>query len=55
MLSSFFGVAVIAMPASIVTAGFMDELNKGFAEAEKTKEGPAAQGPDGEGTDDETA
>lgn len=28
MISSFFGVAVIAMPASIVTAGFMDELNK---------------------------
>lgn len=37
MLSSFFGVAVIAMPASIVTAGFMDELNRGFAEKEERK------------------
>lgn len=28
MLSSVFGVAVIAMPAGIVTAGFLEELNK---------------------------
>lgn len=36
MLSSLFGVAVIAMPAGIVTAGFMDELNKDLEE-EKEK------------------
>lgn len=36
MLSSLFGVAVIAMPASIVTAGFMDELSK---DLEKKKKG----------------
>ena len=52
MLSSFFGVAVIAMPASIVTAGFMDELNKGLAEAQQAKAGPAAQG---EGSNDGTS
>ncbi|NCC44982.1 MAG: ion transporter, partial [Clostridia bacterium] len=33
MCSSLFGVAVIAMPAGVVTAGFMDELGK--AEEEK--------------------
>lgn len=38
MLSSFFGVAVIAMPASIVTAGFMDELNKDWEKARQEKE-----------------
>ncbi|MCQ4637403.1 ion transporter [Anaerovorax odorimutans] len=38
MISSLFGVAVIAMPASIVTAGFMDELNKDLEEKERLKE-----------------
>ena len=33
MISSFFGVAVIAMPAGVVTAGFMDELNKDLERA----------------------
>jgi voltage-gated potassium channel len=28
MISSFIGIAIVAMPASIITAGFMDELNK---------------------------
>lgn len=28
MISSFFGIAVIALPAGIITAGFMDELNE---------------------------
>jgi voltage-gated potassium channel len=28
MISSFIGIAVVAMPASVITAGFMDELNK---------------------------
>lgn len=27
MLSSFFGIAIIALPASIITAGYMKELN----------------------------
>lgn len=39
MLSSLFGVAVIAMPASIVTAGFMDELNRDLEEKRKWKVG----------------
>lgn len=34
MVSSFFGIAVIAMPAGVVTAGFMDELDS----EEKDKE-----------------
>lgn len=37
MISSFFGVAVIAMPAGVVTAGFMDELNKDLEEATREK------------------
>lgn len=28
MLSSFFGIAIIAMPAGIITSGLMDELEK---------------------------
>lgn len=28
MLSSFFGIAIIAMPAGIITSGLMEELNK---------------------------
>lgn len=28
MISSLFGIAVIALPAGIITAGFMDKLNK---------------------------
>lgn len=38
MISSLFGVAVIAMPAGIVTAGFMDEINRDIAEREAEKE-----------------
>ena len=41
MISSLLGIAVIAMPAGIVTAGFMDELNKDIAEREKKKEDEA--------------
>ena len=41
MISSLLGIAVIAMPAGIVTAGFMDELNKDLAEREKKKEDEA--------------
>ncbi|MDD6303499.1 MAG: potassium channel family protein [Lachnospiraceae bacterium] len=28
MLSSIFGIAIVALPAGIVTAGYMDEINK---------------------------
>ena len=28
MLSSFFGIAVIALPAGIITAGFMERLQR---------------------------
>ena len=28
MLSSFIGIAIVALPAGIVTAGYMDELSK---------------------------
>ncbi len=28
MLSSFFGIAIIALPAGIITAGFMEKLNE---------------------------
>ena len=28
MISSFFGIAIIALPAGIITAGYMDEINK---------------------------
>ena len=28
MVSSVFGIAIIALPAGIITAGYMDELNK---------------------------
>lgn len=39
MISSLFGIAVIALPAGIVTAGFMDELNReAHGEAENTDE-----------------
>ncbi len=28
ILSSFLGIAIIALPAGIITAGYMDEINK---------------------------
>lgn len=28
MLSSFIGIAIVALPAGIITAGYMDEINK---------------------------
>lgn len=27
MLSSVFGIAIVTLPAGIITAGYMDELN----------------------------
>lgn len=35
MLSSFVGIAVVALPASIITAGFMEELEKGGKDGEE--------------------
>lgn len=34
MISSFFGIAVVAMPAGILTAGLMEELQKGGSDNE---------------------
>ena len=28
MVSSVFGIAIVALPAGIITAGYMDEINK---------------------------
>ena len=28
MTSSFFGIAIVALPAGIITAGYMEEVNK---------------------------
>ena len=28
MISSFIGIAIVAMPAGVITAGFMEELSK---------------------------
>ncbi len=39
MVSSFFGIAIIAMPAGVVTAGFMDELASEEKEKEREAEG----------------
>lgn len=30
MISSLFGIAIVALPAGIITAGYMDEINKGY-------------------------
>ena len=38
MVSSFFGIAIIAMPAGIVTAGFMEELDSEEKEKKREKE-----------------
>ena len=35
MLSSIFGIAIIALPAGIVTAGFMEEINSAVNENEE--------------------
>ena len=28
MISSIFGIAIVALPAGIITAGYMDEISK---------------------------
>lgn len=38
MISSFLGIAVVALPAGIITSGLMDELSKSHDEYHKFKE-----------------
>ncbi|MBR7027179.1 MAG: ion transporter [Bacteroidales bacterium] len=40
MLSSIFGVAIIALPSGVITASYLDELRNARAEKEKQKEEP---------------
>ena len=37
MVSSIFGIAIIALPAGIITAGFMEELKNKNNKSEKTE------------------
>ena len=37
MISSFFGIAIVALPAGIITAGYMDEI-KNIAETKEEDE-----------------
>ena len=39
MCSTLFGIAIVALPAGIVTAGYMDELNK-IRKEKVDKDGP---------------
>ena len=34
MVSSVFGIAIIALPSGIITAGYLEELKKQYAEPE---------------------
>lgn len=38
MISSVFGIAIVALPAGIITAGYMTELSKKQAEEQESKE-----------------
>ncbi len=38
MFSSVFGIAIIALPSGIVTAGYMEEINKTKEKAEETED-----------------
>lgn len=38
MISSVFGIAVIALPSGVITAGYLDEINKQDEEKEKDTE-----------------
>lgn len=39
MISSFVGIAVIALPSGIITTGFMEEINSGISKREEAQEG----------------
>ena len=43
MVSSLFGIAIIALPAGSITAGFMNELNKENEKAKEEKEEEAEE------------
>ena len=45
MISSFFGIAVIAMPAGLITAGIIQEMEKEYQKEEKKKEKREEKGP----------
>lgn len=45
MVSSLFGIAVIALPAGIVTAGFVDEINSAKNQPVEAVAAPLAKGP----------
>ncbi len=38
MISSFFGIAIVALPAGIITAGYMQELSENGEDVTRTKE-----------------
>jgi len=37
MISSVFGIAIVALPSGIITAGYLEEINKRASEKEKEK------------------
>ena len=38
MISAFFGIAIVALPAGIITAGYMDEINRDHAHDDENDE-----------------
>lgn len=38
MISSIFGIAIVALPAGIITAGYMEEINKANGDAGDTRQ-----------------
>ena len=45
MISSVFGIAIIALPSGIITAGLMEEINKNYGgEKNESKEDDASAG-----------
>ena len=38
MISSIFGIAIVELPAGIITAGYMNEINKKKDEEESDEE-----------------
>ncbi len=51
MISSIFGIAIIALPSGIITAGYMNEINKPVSQEEMsdTKQIVTSLNPDNEG------
>ena len=45
MVSSIFGIAIVALPAGIITAGYMDELNKIASEEKENEDEKSPQPP----------